>query len=335
VSPDTEAIRDAEGRTDAPKAFISHSKEDKERFVFAFAKRLREKGVDAWLDGWEMLPGDSLVEKIFYEGIKECPAFIVVVSEHSIKSKWVHEELNSAIVKRIEGKVKVIPVRLDQCEIPEPLINILWTDIPDLNSYDEEFGRIVKSIFGQYDKPTLGERPVYAKPNALRIDALTTIDSMVLAAACNIAIPQGHFLMCNMEQFATKLGQNGVPPNDVVEAMEILHKRGYIKVHHMHGGTNFISPFAITDQGFKMFAHATMPDFADTVDRVGRYIVQNVGKQTRSDSIAEALTIAPLIVVNILNDFTLHGLIGCTKLGTNGMVIIMTVSAELRRKFGP
>ena len=48
----------------APKIFLSHASEDKDRFVVEFARRLRENGVDAWLDQWEMKPGDSLVDMI-------------------------------------------------------------------------------------------------------------------------------------------------------------------------------------------------------------------------------------------------------------------------------
>jgi hypothetical protein len=47
------------------KVFISHASEDKERFVIKFSEYLLEKGIDVWLDRWEMLPGDSLVGKIF------------------------------------------------------------------------------------------------------------------------------------------------------------------------------------------------------------------------------------------------------------------------------
>ncbi|MCQ9427586.1 toll/interleukin-1 receptor domain-containing protein, partial [Pseudomonas sp. LJDD11] len=54
----------------SPKVFVSHASEDKDRFVLDFAKQLRANGIDAWLDKWEMLPGDSLVTKIFDEGIK-------------------------------------------------------------------------------------------------------------------------------------------------------------------------------------------------------------------------------------------------------------------------
>lgn len=60
--------------TSPPRVFVSHASEDKERFVNGFATRLRANGVDAWLDKWEMLPGDSLVGKIFEEGLKDAQA---------------------------------------------------------------------------------------------------------------------------------------------------------------------------------------------------------------------------------------------------------------------
>jgi hypothetical protein len=57
-----------------PKVFLSHASEDKGRFVLDFARQLRENGVDVWLDQWEMKPGDSLVDKIFDEGLKDASA---------------------------------------------------------------------------------------------------------------------------------------------------------------------------------------------------------------------------------------------------------------------
>jgi len=54
-----------------PKVFLSHASEDKKRFVLEFAAKLRQQGIDAWLDKWEMSPGDSLIDKIFEEGIKQ------------------------------------------------------------------------------------------------------------------------------------------------------------------------------------------------------------------------------------------------------------------------
>jgi len=42
----------------APKIFLSHASEDKERFVIRFATALRQRGIDIRLDKWEIVPGD-------------------------------------------------------------------------------------------------------------------------------------------------------------------------------------------------------------------------------------------------------------------------------------
>ena len=62
------------------RAFLSHASEDKEDFVEPLARELAEMGVAPWLDIWEIRPGDSLVRKLFEEGLDTVDAVIVVVS---------------------------------------------------------------------------------------------------------------------------------------------------------------------------------------------------------------------------------------------------------------
>jgi len=95
----------------SPKVFLCHAHEDKE-FVRKLGKKLREEGIDAWLDEWELQPGDSLRRKIIDEGgIAESDSFIIVVTPNSIESNWVKTELDAAFTKWIEGKgYKIIPV---------------------------------------------------------------------------------------------------------------------------------------------------------------------------------------------------------------------------------
>src|SRR5512132_1777197 len=97
-----------EDRRRHPRAFLSYSSADKDRFVEGFARRLRERGVDVWYADWQLKPGDSLVNKIFDEGLGNADVFIIVVSDESRKSAWVSEELNSAIVNRIEKSCTLI-----------------------------------------------------------------------------------------------------------------------------------------------------------------------------------------------------------------------------------
>ncbi|HVU08078.1 MAG TPA: toll/interleukin-1 receptor domain-containing protein [Verrucomicrobiae bacterium] len=93
----------------APTAFISHATEDKQRFVFEFAKKLRANGVEAWLDAWEIKAGDSLVGKIFEEGIKNASAFIIIILATSINKPWVREELDSGMVGKIAKTCRLMP----------------------------------------------------------------------------------------------------------------------------------------------------------------------------------------------------------------------------------
>jgi len=127
----------------APKVFLSHASEDKERFVLGFATKLRDSGVDVWLDKWEMLPGDSLVEKIFEEGLKKAQAVIIILSLNSVNKPWVKEELNISVVNKISKGTKIIPVVIDHCEVPESLKSTIWERIPDISNYQESLDRVV------------------------------------------------------------------------------------------------------------------------------------------------------------------------------------------------
>lgn len=97
---------DARNQYATPKVFLSHASEDKKRSVLKFATSLREKGIDVWLDKWEILPGDSLVDKLFEEGLKEAQAVLIVISAISVTKPWVRQEFKpSAISSAIRATV--------------------------------------------------------------------------------------------------------------------------------------------------------------------------------------------------------------------------------------
>ena len=112
--------------SNAPIVFLSHATEDKERFVRSFAAALRKKGIDAWVDEWEIVPGDSLVQKIFEEGIRSATAIIVILSKTSVTKKWVKEELDAAIITRITNATRLIPVVIEECDVPIALRATRW-----------------------------------------------------------------------------------------------------------------------------------------------------------------------------------------------------------------
>lgn len=146
------------------KVFVSHSSVDKP-FVNRLATDLRTKeGIDAWLDQWEINPGDRIPEKI-EEGLKEAEVFLFVLSPDSVNSQWVEYERQSWITMQIEEEkkakqegrkpsVRLIPLVYRDCEIPVFLKAFCYIQITEKN-YEEGFQRLVNAILGKSNKPPL------------------------------------------------------------------------------------------------------------------------------------------------------------------------------------
>ncbi len=86
-----------------PKAFFSHASEDK-ALVEVLYNRVRAASPDlsGWLDKYEILAGESLIERIA-AGMDESDKFVIFLSPVSIKKPWVKRELRRAIMREIEG----------------------------------------------------------------------------------------------------------------------------------------------------------------------------------------------------------------------------------------
>src|SRR4051794_24105318 len=89
------------------KAFISYSHEDKE-FVRQLADALNQNAVPLFFDEWDIRPGDSIIKKIFEEGLANSDFFFIVLSSTSVNSPWVSDELDVATVRRISGLTRVV-----------------------------------------------------------------------------------------------------------------------------------------------------------------------------------------------------------------------------------
>jgi hypothetical protein len=104
-----------------PSVFISYSNKDR-AFVERLALDLKAKGLRVWYDQWELKVGDSLIGKIG-TGIKAHDYLVVVLSRSSVRSEWVRKELSAALMRELQEKrVVVLPVLIEDCEIP-PLIS--------------------------------------------------------------------------------------------------------------------------------------------------------------------------------------------------------------------
>jgi len=105
------------------RVFLSHSSKDKAQ-VEALALALRERGIDPWLDKWEIAAGDDIVASI-NRGLDEAGAGLVVFSAHSRESRWVDAEVSYLTYARIQEGKALIPVVLGDGVWVPPLLRPL------------------------------------------------------------------------------------------------------------------------------------------------------------------------------------------------------------------
>jgi hypothetical protein len=269
-----------------------------------------------------------VVDKIFETGLKDCQVFIVVLSKNSVNKRWVREELDAGMVRKIQKQTRLIAVRLDGCEIPECLVHIVWQDIVDIENYDAEFDRILNAIFGFYDRPPIGKRPDYVRPDVLEIGELTRIDGIIFEAACRMALAEDNPLI-NPDPLITALRERGVSESQIIETLEVLAGRGYIEIHGTMGPPH-VDAFSVLPVGFQDYVSAAVPEFNHICSDVARILVQR--KIMSHRGIAHELQQPPFLIEQIFRVLGSNGLIKYSQSIGGGLHMdVFWVSPELRR----
>lgn len=105
------------------RAFLCHSSGDKPA-VRDLYQRLRAERVEPWLDEEKILPGQDWNLEIT-KAVRTTDVVIVCLSQGSInKVGYVQKELKRILdvaEEQPEGKIFVIPLKLEACELPERL----------------------------------------------------------------------------------------------------------------------------------------------------------------------------------------------------------------------
>lgn len=108
--------------------FISYSHADADK-VNHLAAHLVKRNASVWIDKWELNVGDSLIQRI-QEAITSANALLVILSEASVASEWCKKELAGGLMRELdEKKVLVLPVLLEDCEIPLFLREKVYADL--------------------------------------------------------------------------------------------------------------------------------------------------------------------------------------------------------------
>lgn len=311
----------------APKVFISHASLDKERFVEPFAERLRANGVDAWLDKWELKLGDDLPRQIFEHGIGETQAVIVVLSPVYIGRQWPQEELSASVVQRLERKLKIIPVMIEECKIPVSIGHLFRVSIKDLQSYDMGFEQILRAIFDSSAKPLVGAPPKYVQRPSGKIPGLELVDSSLFARICETSLEkQDTWLSGDVVQDI--VDELEVPTATASDSVDVLADRLLVDTVFEHPST--MPGVKIRARGFDLYGRYFVQDFEDLVQSCLLAIV-NHGITTQF-RLADHLSASKTLVEYFLNILVARRLIKLDRvLWTPEGIAVSEVTAQGRR----
>jgi TIR domain len=111
--------------------FISYSRRFDLKTALALRSRLAYLGYKTWIDVENVQPGQIWDEEV-EQAISHCKVFIVLVSRGMVESRgYEYDEWRMAVElqkQQQENPITIIPIRLEQCEVPFLLRRFQWID---------------------------------------------------------------------------------------------------------------------------------------------------------------------------------------------------------------
>lgn len=127
------------------KVFLCHAQEDKS-VVKKIYNKLIANGIEPWLDEKSILPGQDWTYEI-KKAVRSSDVVIAFLSNKSVdKTGYVQKELKIALDaadERPEGKIFLIPAKIEECNIPDRLSSRQWVDLHT----EDGFERLMQSLY--------------------------------------------------------------------------------------------------------------------------------------------------------------------------------------------
>ena len=131
------------------RVFLCHASQDKPIVRELYQQLLAEGWVDPWLDEEKLLPGqdwDLEIEK----SVEAADAVIVCVSGKSVtKEGYVQKEIRKVLdiaLEKPEETIFIIPLRLDDCELPRRLRSLHYVDYFPAEKRGQVYQRLLQSL---------------------------------------------------------------------------------------------------------------------------------------------------------------------------------------------
>jgi hypothetical protein len=126
------------------KVFLCHASGDKPS-VRSLYNQLQKSDVEPWLDEENLLPGQRWQQEI-PKAVRSSDVVIICLSQHSTtKEGYVQKEIKYALDvadEKPEDRIFLIPLRLEDCKVPNRLEPFQWVNLFEENGYE----RLMRSL---------------------------------------------------------------------------------------------------------------------------------------------------------------------------------------------
>ncbi len=131
------------------RVFLCHSSQDKP-IVRELYQRLNTEGwIDPWLDEEKLIPGQDWDFEI-ENSVESSDVILVCLSNGSVnKEGYIQRELKFALevaLEKPEGSIFIVPLRLEDCQIPRRLRSLQYIDYFPDNRKDISYKRLLSSF---------------------------------------------------------------------------------------------------------------------------------------------------------------------------------------------
>ncbi|HSG41831.1 MAG TPA: toll/interleukin-1 receptor domain-containing protein [Anaerolineales bacterium] len=152
------------------RVFLSYASQDRSKVRELSLRLVKEGWIDVWIDEKKLLPGQDWRIKI-EEAVEESDIVIICLSNRSVsKEGYVQKEIRYAreiALEKPEGTIFLIPLRLDECNVPRGLRFLQWVDYFGENK-DESYRAIIESLKERVEQRTGKE--IEEQPNREEAD---------------------------------------------------------------------------------------------------------------------------------------------------------------------
>lgn len=164
--------------TGTPKIFLSYTRDDQET-VEKLYHFLSNAGFRPWMDTRDILAGEVWRNAI-QRAIRDSDFFVVCLSENFVRRRgYLQKEVKDALKiqeEKLGDDIYVIPVRLDDCEIPDDLRDIHCLDLYEETNWQRLVRAIVTGMARDSGSSALPSRtPASIREPAPRVEAAERI----------------------------------------------------------------------------------------------------------------------------------------------------------------